>query len=92
MIKPEQGNTVVKNKPNFEAEAIAYRDDERMLTVRETQTLLGLSRTYIHNLVRNGKLRPMRLQRGIRFRRGDVLEFRDTLMTFDRQISQESRR
>jgi excisionase family DNA binding protein len=74
-------NTHQKTK----AEAIAYLDDERMLTTRETQTLLGLSRTYIHNLVRDGKLRPMRLRRGIRFRRGDVLHFRNSLFSEAKQ-------
>lgn len=53
----------------------AYYDRDRMLTVKDVMRLLGVSRGFLHTLVRQGDLRPMRFARGVRYRRGDVVSF-----------------
>ena len=66
------------------ADRLAFFDSERMLTIAEVVTLLGLSRTTIYVHISSGELTPMRVSTGkvpgIRFRRGDVLAFRDRMM------------
>ena len=53
----------------------AYYDLDRMLSVSDVMCLLGISRGYLHVLVKRGELRPMRFARGVRYRRGDVVSY-----------------
>ena len=64
----------------IQSEERIWADLERMLTVKETMTLLGVSRQTIHHMTVKGKLRAMRLKKGLRYRRGDILTLRDTMM------------
>lgn len=54
-----------------------YLDPDRMLTTSEVTRLLGISRAFLHVLVKRGDLAPMRFRRSVRFRRRDVLAFCD---------------
>jgi excisionase family DNA binding protein len=50
---------------------------DRLLTVDEVSDYLGLSRDFVYDQVRLGKLRCSKMARQLRFRRADIDDFVD---------------
>jgi excisionase family DNA binding protein len=74
--------TKISNRLLFDAgvrpgDILSHQDPERLLRTPEAAVFLGVCRQHLYKLIKQGEVTPFRVGREQRFRRADLIAYRD---------------